>query len=118
MLSLWLPYPPSSNNNTAVVNGRRISSRQYRAWRAKAERDARILSDGAKIVGPYRITYTAQRPDWRRRDVENLPKSLADALQAAGVIRDDCDCLSSTIAWADGLPVGKGAAVLVEITPA
>lgn len=118
MISVSLPYPPSSNNNTAVVNGRRISSRQYRAWRAKAERDARVLSDGLKVTGPYHIRYVAQRPDWRRRDVENLPKSLADALQAAGVIRDDADCLSSTIAWAEGNPVGKSALVLVEITPA
>lgn len=135
IIRLAVSYPPSSNNNTLVARGRRISSPKYRAWTKAAVDDvcqqlgrpvATMLRKGktvadperAEITGPYRIKYVVQRPDRRRRDVENCAKSIADSLQAAGVIADDCNCEHSTSEWAPGGPVGKGALVLVEITPA
>jgi crossover junction endodeoxyribonuclease RusA len=116
VIRLTLPYPPTSNHNTTVSNGRRISSTKYRAWRREAEQVARLAARGGHVAGPYTIVYSADRPDNRRRDVENLPKSLSDALQAAGVIRDDADCDASTILWSPRKP-GKGAAVHIIITP-
>lgn len=115
MIFLTLPYPPTSNHNTMVAHGRRISSPKYRAWRAGAERAARLQATSA-VLGLYRIAYAAQRPDNRRRDLENLPKSLSDALQAAGVIADDANCIRSEIEWASGPPV-KAATVFIRITP-
>lgn len=114
MIVIALPYPPTSNHNTMVAKGRRISSPKYRNWRAAAEVAARVQAGRRKIEGPYTIHYLADRPDLRRRDVENLPKSLSDALQAAGVIRDDADCERSTIEW--GARVARGCEPLVRVT--
>jgi crossover junction endodeoxyribonuclease RusA len=117
-IALALSYPPTSNHNTMVAHGRRIASPKYRAWRQLAEREARGAADGRTIDSAYEIFYVAQRPDRRRRDVENLPKSISDALQAAGVIADDANCQRSTIEWASGPPAGKDALVLVRIVAA
>lgn len=116
MIRVTLSYPPTSNHNTSVSNGRRISSAKYRAWRKLAEWEAKLGAGRESIQGPYAIHYLADRPDLRRRDLENLPKSLADSLQAAGVIRDDCDCQSSTIEWATTPPT-KSPKVIVSIFP-
>lgn len=111
-----MPYPPTSNHNTMVMRGRRISSPKYRAWRLIAELQAKCQAGGRSVEGPYTIRYTVERPDRRLRDVENIPKSISDALQAAGVIRDDCNCMESTVGWATCKP-SKDARVIVRITP-
>ncbi len=116
MIVLHMPYPPTSNHNTTVVNGRRIMSPKYRAWRREAEMTVRLSARGQSIAGPYTIEYVADRPDRRRRDIENLPKSLGDALQEAGVIRDDADCQASLVRWAAPDPVALPI-IRVTITP-
>lgn len=113
IVELTLPYPPTSNHNTMAVRGRRISSPKYRAWREKAETAIKAQTP-PHVAGGYYITYTVDRPDRRRRDVENLPKSLSDALQAAGVIADDCHCLDARVLWSQREP-GAGARVVVRI---
>jgi crossover junction endodeoxyribonuclease RusA len=118
-LLLAIPYPPTSNHNTMPGKGkkrkvRRILSPKYRAWRDTAEDEINRLSDGLAVHGPYNIQYVVERPDNRRRDVENIPKSISDALQAAGVIEDDADCQRSVVQWANAAP-HKGARVWVTI---
>jgi len=115
VIVLSLPYPPTSNHNTMVANGRRISSPKYRAWRTLAELEARAARQ-LSVAGPYHIQYRVDRPDRRRRDIENLPKSLSDALQAAGIIEDDAHCETSFVAWTERKP-GKGARVHITIIP-
>lgn len=117
MIRLSLPYPPTSNHNTMVAKGRRISSPKYRTWRATAEWHARLGAAGKSVQGAYTISYSVERPDRRRRDLENLPKSLSDALQAAGVIRDDADCERSTIEWAGAKPTVRDAMIYIQIMP-
>lgn len=134
IIRLALPYPPTVNNLYRNGAKGRFKTSGYKAWEAKCRGHADILrhveektpggvrmsfSDPIPtIAGPYTITYTAQRPDRRRRDIGNLEKACSDMLQALGVIRDDCDCERMTIQWAPGEPVGKSAEILVEITPA
>ena len=118
VIKLTLPYPPTSNHNTMVAHGRRISSPTYRKWRAAAEAvciEGCLLQFDAPLKGPYWIAYVVDRPDRRRRDIENLPKSISDALQSAGVIEDDSFCMQSICEWSQRAP-GKGAAVHVTIT--
>lgn len=116
MIFVTLPFPPTSNHNNMPVRGRLIKSPEYRAWRTAAEWSARSQMQGPPILGPYSIVYTAQRPDNRRRDIENLTKSLSDALQGAGIIADDCHCQRSLIEWDVG-PNVKDPTVAIRITP-
>lgn len=115
-VTLSLPYPPSANRLWRAVNGRNVKSAEYRRWE-KLCRSAVYLNSRV-VTGPYAVTYTAERPDRRRRDIANIEKAASDVLQDLGFIVDDCDCQRVTVQWAPGEPVGKGARVHVEIVPA
>lgn len=52
-------------------------------------------------------------PDKRRRDVDNLNKSLGDALQHCGLIADDCLIRDWRI-WAAGYKPGGEIVVTLE----
>lgn len=114
-----LPFPPSTNNATAVVRGRKIKSKAYRLWQDEAFGCAQrqLGEHPVPIVGgKYKLDIAVERPDRRRRDVANLEKACSDLLQLAGIIRDDCDAQSVTIRWASDEPV-KDARVTVCVFP-
>lgn len=102
-----LSYPPSANGLWRNVNGTTLIARQYRAWRKVALTEL-MVQRPAKIPGPYRLTLIATRPDNRRRDLGNLEKAVSDLLQAAGVVRDDCDAQSTFLAWSASKPDRNG----------
>lgn len=61
-----------------------------------------------KIIGKYKISITAARPDGRKRDIDNLHKAISDLLVRCGVIEDDHLCEQTCSRWAtsgDGLSV-------------
>jgi crossover junction endodeoxyribonuclease RusA len=51
------------------------------------------------ITGPIKLEVIATRPDRRRRDVDNLLKSLLDALDHAEVYEDDSQIQDLRITW-------------------
>jgi hypothetical protein len=52
-----------------------------------------------------------QRPDNRKRDLDNLFKAVLDALQAAGTIENDSDCHWIVAGWE-----GEGNLCTVELS--
>jgi crossover junction endodeoxyribonuclease RusA len=81
-----VPFPPTVNHYWRHWRGRMILSRSGRAYRkAIAARLARV----DKLHGRLRVTIRAVMPDRRRRDLDNLLKSLLDALEHVGVYDDD-----------------------------
>ena len=87
-LCYQLPYPPSVNH---------IYRRTKRGGvmlddKARAYRDEVIYVIGkghTAINGPIRVRIDAYMPDKRKRDLDNLCKSLFDAMTHAGVWKDD-----------------------------
>lgn len=116
MIGCALPFPPSVNSIWRAVDGRNILSKSYRAWRAHAAQVIALKRPGT-IAGPYTISILADRPDRRRRDLDNLLKPVGDALQQSGVIVNDCDAQRITIAWSKRTP-GKDAKVWVVLEAA
>ena len=88
MLELDLPYPPSVNHYWRHVGPRVLVSRKGRAYRTTvgailARRRVRPM------VGSLAIEIDVHPPDRRRRDLDNLTKSLLDALAQGGAYEDD-----------------------------
>jgi crossover junction endodeoxyribonuclease RusA len=104
-MTITLPWPPSVNTywrhpTTGKLAGRHLISEQGRAYR-EAVRALVAESRTGAITGPVRVEIEAYRPDKRRRDLDNILKSLLDSLTYAGVWADDSQVVDLRIYWAD-----------------
>jgi len=94
---ITLPYPPSVNHYWRRVGPRTLVSREGRAFR----KDVCALLGGLPAGrhgggirkppsgGRIALCMDAFPPDRRRRDLDNIAKSVLDALEHAGVYEDD-----------------------------
>jgi len=88
MLDLSLPYPPSVNHYFRMVEGRVLVSREGRRFRQRVT--AILAARGVRPMdGRLALVIEAHPPDRRRRDLDNIQKSLLDALEKGGAYRDD-----------------------------
>ncbi len=92
-VKLELPWPPSANHYYRRVGARTLISRAGRAFRRQV---AQILATRrlSPALGRLAVTVEVFPPDRRKRDADNLLKSLLDALQHGGAFPDD-----SRIVW-------------------
>lgn len=81
-----LPYPPTVNTYWRMVNGRMIISKAGRQYREAVV--ARAAFRG-RVDGRLLVVIDAYPPDRRKRDLDNILKSLVDSLAHAGVYEDD-----------------------------
>ena len=91
MISLNLPYPPSVNTIWRRVGAKTLLSADGRAYR-KLVADAVLLAGirrGLQADARLSVELLACPPDRRRRDLDNIPKAVFDALTHAGVWADD-----------------------------
>lgn len=117
-MQITLPWPPSVNSywrhpTTGKLAGRHLISQEGREYR-EAVRALVAESRQSVITGPVRVVVQAFRPDRRRRDLDNVLKSLLDSLTHAGVWQDDDQITDLRIYWADSI----GGMVKVEVHPA
>ena len=84
-MKLTLPWPPSANRYYRTVNGRPILSAIARQYRATVV----AMYNDQPLTGRLSVTITANPPDLRKRDLDNLLKQTLDALQHAGIYLDD-----------------------------
>jgi crossover junction endodeoxyribonuclease RusA len=93
-LVLTLPFPPTLNHLYATVNGRRVLSRQGRAYKVQAgwlARQALLQAGHAEYpkAAQLIVTWYVVMPDHRQRDLDNYLKVVKDALTDAHVWHDD-----------------------------
>jgi len=90
---LNLPYPPSINHYFSYYQGRPVLSKDARNYRHNVRRIA--IAKGIKpIMGALAVRIDITPSDDRRRDCDNVQKSVLDALQHAGAFWDD-----SQVVW-------------------
>jgi len=83
-----LPYPPSVNHYWRRVGARTLISRGGRQYRETVV--AMLLAARAeRFDGQLAVHIALHPPDHRRRDLDNAPKALLDALQHGGMYEDD-----------------------------
>ena len=89
-MRLELPWPPSINRYYRHVGFRTLISREGRAFRRNV---CALLGGGGPRKPPaggrVALCMDAFPPDGRRRDMDNIQKPVLDALQHAGIYRDD-----------------------------
>jgi crossover junction endodeoxyribonuclease RusA len=87
---ITLPWPPSVNHYWRAWRGRVLISREGRAYRKDV---CAILAGGGfrrpPPGGRIALCMDAFPPDRRKRDLDNLQKSVLDSLEHAGVYDDD-----------------------------
>lgn len=88
-LTLVLPWPPTGNHATQHTRaGRHYLTSEYKAYRLEVL--ARVLEARTRpLHGRLAISLHAWPPDARKRDLDNVWKTTADAMQHAGVYADD-----------------------------
>lgn len=93
MITMALPFPPPVNRywqdpTSGTLAGRHLISAEGRAYRDIVANEVLVQRTG-KQNGRLAMDVDVFPPDARRRDLDNLLKSLLDALQHAGVVEDD-----------------------------
>ena len=66
-------------------------SPEYTGWKTRAQWDVKAQIGGKMIKGKFKLTLIADRPDKRRRDLDNLLKAALDCLNGIA-IEDDHNC--------------------------
>lgn len=98
-----LPMPPplSACFKNAARNGR-VKTERYENWIVAAKQEWLKQRPGKwKFKGAVAVLYEIGRPDNRKRDLDNLSKSLGDFLSAQGIIEDDSQIVDLRLRWAD-----------------
>lgn len=85
-MKITLPYPPSANNFYAVFRGRKLISREGRAWIERCLNVADPCLD--TIMGAVRVTMYTYRAR-KAGDIDSPIKHCLDILTKASVIGDD-----------------------------
>ena len=99
-MRLILPFPVSVNAMHLVANRHLIRSKRYRDWLERTVGYIRAVGNPKMPDDtPLDVEIVIRRPDQRRRDIDNLTKSVLDALQEGGVIGDDCWVWSLAVRW-------------------
>lgn len=111
MIAFELPWPPSVNHYYRRVGPHTLISRAGRRFREQV--CALLAAQGIRpALGRLAVTFEVFPPDRRKRDLDNLLKSLIDALEHGGTFPDDSRIVWLLIQRAAVVPGGK---VLVSI---
>ena len=106
MIRFELPYPPSINHYYRRVGLRTLISREGREYRLYVVSALAGLGL-APFEGELELRLDVYPPDRRRRDADNVQKSLLDSLQHASVYRDDSQIKRLVTEMLDVVPGGK-----------
>ena len=115
---LDLPYPPSVNAmwrtpRRGPLAGRTMLSREGREYRGAVQRAIAAMCVTSFGTVRLRVSIEARMPDRRKRDLDNLPKAVLDALTHAGVWSDDGQ-IDDLRVWRSGQMGGGGVIVTIE----
>lgn len=86
MIRIAISFPPSTNNLFATLGRRRVTSKEYSAWREANGWEIQVQKPGS-IKGRVRLDIKLE--EGRRQDASNCIKAIEDLLVTNGVIEGD-----------------------------
>ena len=94
VIALNLPWPPSTNTyyrsmRSGKLSGRVLISDKGRQYRNQVISQILSMPRTNMLTGKIAVKVYAYPPDKRKRDLDNIFKSLLDSLTHAQVWRDD-----------------------------
>jgi len=104
VLILSLPYPPTGNHTTKHTRGSHYSTAIARKYKTDAVALIEAQNAAAAFSGPLSVVCEIYPPDGRRRDLDNVWKTLADSLTHA--VNGKAQCVKDWCADL-GLNVGR-----------
>ena len=116
VLTVDMLLPPTGNQMTTVARGRRILSAKHLRWRQLVYPNLQRLAEVRRMTGAFGLILVVERPDRRRRDLDNYVKATLDALVNTGLVEDDHLCERLLVAWSQK-PPAKGALARATIIP-
>jgi len=106
MREFELPWPPSVNHYYRHVGPRVLISRDGRKYREVVNAIVH-QTDTPMLEGAISMQGLFYPPDRRRRDLDNVGgKALIDALQYAGLFKDDCQIKKIHLEMLEPIPGG------------
>jgi crossover junction endodeoxyribonuclease RusA len=112
-IQLELPYPPSVNHYWGQAGNHRFIGKKGKEFRAQVM-DAVNEAGFSALEGRLAVHIALFPPDKRKRDVDNVLKSLLDACEHAGCYENDSQIDELHITRRD---VVKGGACTIIIIP-
>ena len=110
---LTVPWPPTVNTYWRHVGHQTLISHEGRVYRVTVGRI--LMAERVPTYrGPLDVCLAAAPPDRRRRDLDNLPKALLDALQRGGLYEDDSQIDRLLIQRCEPTP---GGSIVVTVRP-
>lgn len=99
-LTVFLPWPPSTNNLFRTTGGRRFRTQRYLDWADEAGKAVMACCGlGRRVSGPVSVDILLSPPDRRKRDLDNLAKGPLDLIVALGLIEDDSKIVDLRLRW-------------------
>lgn len=89
LLQIELPWPPSINHYWRHTKNGHYISNEGKAYRQLVQYSCLKYKNQFTKKNRLSIYVEAYPPDRRKRDIDNILKSLLDALQHAGIYEDD-----------------------------
>lgn len=87
--TLELPWPPSANTYWRRNGGRYFISKRGQDYRAFVTKVCHPYKGFFMAEDRLRVRIKAYPPDKRKRDLDNLFKSVLDSIQHSGIYADD-----------------------------
>lgn len=89
LIRLELQWPPSVNQMYRTVRNRIYKTAKAKKYQEDVATICISVGVNRMYEGSIKVSIEAYPPDRRRRDVDNILKSLLDSIQAGGVYKDD-----------------------------
>lgn len=113
-IQLQLPYPPSVNHYWGQAGNHRFIGKKGKEFRAQVM-DAVNEAGIQPLEGRLAVHIALFPPDKRKRDIDNVLKSLLDACEHAGCYENDSQIDELHITRRDIIKGGACTIIIIQI---